>query len=510
MRVWIRMHVGVVQMRCAVYARVSTDFDTQKTSIDNQIDMFYQYAEQHEWNVVKVYTDKKSGTKENRPGLKELIKDGKAGAFDVIVAKELSRLARNGRLSYELRDMCAANNIDIVCLDNSINTLTGDVQNFGLFAWLYENESTSTSRRNKAAKRMRAQRGLFVGSVAPYGYYSEEGVLKVRDDNSPNIVRRIYEMYLEGKGMDSIAKELTLEQVPTPSQVAGKANASHLWYSGTIKNILHNQHYCGDLVQNKMETMSVTSTRRRKHADNELIIHRNMHEPIITRELFESVQKQLKRNGKVGTPVRRNLYTQLLYCQKCGKAMWYRANQKGYRCGGNVKHGIAVCDNKTAVREKSLNERVTKELHSVYTAFQNEKIMDTFTTKLSDEHKHVNEQIAELSKQIKQLSLNKFNYVNLYTENLISKDEFIQFKELADEQLSLLENEREALEEQQKELLSERFMSELQSKLKYFFSLETPDIRALHSLIKRMTSDPEGNIVIQYNFANPFTINTTS
>ena len=183
-------------MRCAVYARVSTEMDSQKTSIDNQIDMFRHYANHNDMEIVKVYTDKKSGTKGNRPGLKELIEDAKAGLFDVILAKELSRLARNGRLSYELRDICQIHNIHIVCLDNSINTIKGDVQNFGLFAWLYENESANSSRRNKAAKKTKASRGQFVGSNPPYGYYTENGKLKIRNDDTPNIVRRIFTEYI--------------------------------------------------------------------------------------------------------------------------------------------------------------------------------------------------------------------------------------------------------------------------------------------------------------------------
>ena len=83
-------------MRCAVYARVSTEMDSQRTSIDNQIGIFENYAAERDWEIVKIYTDKQSGTKGNRPGLKALIDDGKAGMYDVILAKELSRLARNG------------------------------------------------------------------------------------------------------------------------------------------------------------------------------------------------------------------------------------------------------------------------------------------------------------------------------------------------------------------------------------------------------------------------------
>ncbi|QOY37958.1 recombinase family protein [Anaerobacillus isosaccharinicus] len=74
-------------MRCAIYARVSTVLEIQSTSIDNQIDIFRNYAAQQNWEIVNIYTDKQSGTKENRPGLKALIEDGKAGMYDVILAK---------------------------------------------------------------------------------------------------------------------------------------------------------------------------------------------------------------------------------------------------------------------------------------------------------------------------------------------------------------------------------------------------------------------------------------
>ena len=110
-------------MRCAVYARVSTILDSQATSIENQIDIFNNYVAEKNWEIVRVYTDKKTGTKENRPGLKTLIEDGKNGVYDVILSKELSRLARNGKLSYELRDICLLNNIHIKYNPASVSNL---------------------------------------------------------------------------------------------------------------------------------------------------------------------------------------------------------------------------------------------------------------------------------------------------------------------------------------------------------------------------------------------------
>ena len=215
-------------MRCAIYARVSTEMDGQKTSIDNQIDLFKSYAAERGWEITHIYTDKKSGTKRNRPGFKQLIEDGKEKKFDVILAKELSRLARNGGLSYDLKDTCQQHNIHIICLDNSINTIEGNIQNFGLFAWLYETESTNSSRRNKGARRAKANRGEFIGSNPPYGYECKEGKLIIRNDETPEIVRRIFSEYLSGKGMDTIAKDLYTDNVPTPSQVANKK--MHLIY----------------------------------------------------------------------------------------------------------------------------------------------------------------------------------------------------------------------------------------------------------------------------------------
>ncbi|AGK52262.1 recombinase family protein [Bacillus sp. 1NLA3E] len=370
-------------MRCAVYARVSTELDSQRTSIDNQIDIFRIYTAQRDWDIVKVYTDKQSGTKESRPGLKALIDDGKAGMYDVILAKELSRLARNGRLSYELRDICQFNNINIVCLDNSINTIDGNVQNFGLFAWLYENESANSSRRNKQAKRVKAQRGLFVGSNPPYGYFSENRVLKIRNDNTPNIVRRIFQEYLNGTGMDTIAKTLTAEGVPTPAQVANKANASNLWHASSIKVMLNNQHYSGDLVQSRTETISVTSSKRRELSEEDIVVIEKTHEAILPKDTFNAVQVMIQNRTRTATAPKKHIFTNILYCEECQKGMWYKANQKGCRCGGNIKHGNTFCLNKVAIREKELMHVIIEDLQTLLNSLKEENFLNTLLNKLN-------------------------------------------------------------------------------------------------------------------------------
>ncbi|WHX25035.1 recombinase family protein [Virgibacillus halodenitrificans] len=491
-------------MRCAVYARVSTELDSQRTSIDNQINIFRNYATQQNWEIVKIYTDKQSGTKENRPGLKALIDDGKAGIYDVILAKELSRLARNGRLSYELRDICQFNNIDIVCLDNSINTLEGNVQNFGLYAWLYENESANSSRRNKQAKRVKAQRGLFVGSNPPYGYRTENGVLKVRDDETPSVIRRIFKEYLEGAGMDSIAKKLTAEGIPTPAQIANKSNASRFWHGSSIKIILNNWHYSGDLVQSRTETISVTSSKRREVNSEDFLVIEGTHEAIIPKEMFHAVQTMLQKRTRANTAPKRHLFTNMLYCEDCHRGMWYKANQKGYRCGGNIKHGKAFCLNKVVIREKELKHIILDDLQQLFNSIQEENFINSFLDKLNVKKRQFNKEFQKIESEVDALRNKKLEYVNLYTENVITKAELVEYRMLTDNKIEALQKRKMQMEEKMQEYENEDYAVNIGNKLKDVLTLKelTPNI--LHSLVDKITCEEEGNIRIQYSFVNPF------
>ncbi|MED4006082.1 recombinase family protein [Priestia aryabhattai] len=489
-------------MRCAIYARVSTKYDSQKTSIDNQIDYFRHYAAKNNWEVTKIYTDVQSVTKRSGSGLKDLIEDAKAGLFDVIVAKELARFARNGRLSYELRDTCILHNIDIVCLDDSIDTTKGDMDKFGLYVWMYETEAANTSRRNKQAKQAKARRGLFVGSTPLYGYYSENGVLKVREDETPNVVRRIFNCYLEGTGMDSIAKSLTAEKVPTPSQIAKKSNASNLWHASTIKNILKNRHYCGDLVQNRTETIAVTTTKRRTLDEDGLIIQQNTHEPIISRDVFQTVQKMLQSRTRTSTAPKKHFFTNMLYCEDCKKGLWYKANQKAYRCGGNLKYGDSYCLNRKVVREKELKNVILSDLQELFQSFPNDSLMENLSSKANRKHKQMQQELINIEHKTKELRKRKLNYVNLYTEQVITKEELIEYKELVDQELKELDINRTQLVQNLTEGQDESYTVDLLKKLKAAFLVKDLAPQTLHSLVKKITCTTEGTIEIHYNFSN--------
>ena len=188
-------------MRCAVYIRVSTDKEEQKASLKYQKELFYKYIEEKGWDIYQFYVDVQTGTTGKRKNLQKMIEEAQEKKFDIILAKELSRLARNGELSYKIKNLCENQGIHIITLDNAINTLTGNTNMFGLYAWMYEQESQNTSNRVKETLRTRAKNGLFKGSIPPFGYTLREGKLYIRNDNVPSIVKRIFDEYLAGSGI---------------------------------------------------------------------------------------------------------------------------------------------------------------------------------------------------------------------------------------------------------------------------------------------------------------------
>lgn len=363
-----------IRMRCAIYIRVSTDKEEQKASLKYQQELFYRYVQEQGWDIYDIYIDVQSGTTAKRKNLQKMIQDAEEKKFDVILAKELSRLARNGELSYKIKNLCEHQGIHIITLDNAINTLVGNTNMFGLYAWMYEQESQNTSNRVKETLRTRAKKGLFKGSNPPFGYDVKDGKLHIRDDNTPNIVRRIFEEYLAGSGRQSIAKRLYNEGIATPAETAGKLNAGDKWNDSTIKLILTNPHYAGDLVQNRTTTVSVTSKKRKKVEAEKQIIVKDAHEAIIPRDMFNAAQQQIKIRTKYITAPKKHLFTNILFCKECGTGMWYRSNRKGYICGSYARHGKKACSNHLII-EKSLKDTVLTDIQELVKQIDKEQYL---------------------------------------------------------------------------------------------------------------------------------------
>ncbi|WP_272941170.1 recombinase family protein [Bacillus coahuilensis] len=440
---------------------------------------------------------------QRRKNLQRMIEDAHAKKFDIILAKELSRLARNGELSYKIKNLCENQGIHIITLDNAINTLTGNTNMFGLYAWMYEQESQNTSNRVKETLKTRAKNGLFKGSNPPYGYEVREGKLYIRNDETSEIVRRIFREYLEGSGRESIARRLYNEGIRTPADVAGKINASDKWNDSTIKLILTNPHYVGDLVQGRTTTVSVTSKKRKKQDKDDMFIIENTHEAIISRDMFEAVQNLMKQRKKFITAPKLHLFTNILFCADCGKGLWFRSNrQNGYICGSYARHGKKSCSAHT-IKENFLKETILYDIRKLVQEIDKEQYLKELEAKSKKSKKDIQQKLDKLNKQIDILKNRKKNFIKMLADEKIKHDEYLDMVEDNNTELAqLVEKKNEMLLMLESEQVIDN-IDKLKQELLQFLNFEelTPEI--LHPLINRIDVKKDGTPVIHYRFAAP-------
>lgn len=489
-------------MRCAVYVRVSTDKEEQKASLKYQKELFYKYIEEQGWEIYEFYVDVQTGTTGKRDQLQKMIRDAEEKKFDIILAKELSRLARNGELSYKIKNLCENNGIHIITLDNAINTLKGDTHMFGLYAWLYEQESQNTSNRVKASLRTRAEKGLFMGSNPPYGYEVREGKLYIRDDNTPNVIKRIFNEYLNGNGHDSIARRLYNEGIPTPADVAGKKNAGETWNGSSIRLILRNPHYVGDLVQGRETSISVTNKRRKKVDKSEQIILKDKHEPIISREDFKAVQQQLEIRSKIIPSQKKHLFTNLLFCADCGTGMWYRSNQNSYICGRYARYGKKACTSHI-VKENVLKDTILSDIKSLVEKIDKEEYIKQLELRSKKSKSSLQNQINKINKQIDGLKKRNRTFINLLADELISPEDYRENVEVNNaERNELVKEQNELLTLMESEQVIDN-IDKLKEELLSFLNFDELTSEILNRLIKKVEVDNDSSFKIHYRFSAP-------
>lgn len=488
-------------MRCAVYIRVSTDKEEQKKSLDNQQSLFFNFIEEKGWELYGIYQDVESGTTDKRPNLQRLIEDAKQRKFDVILAKELSRLARNGKLSYEIKDMAERSGTHIITLDNAVNTIEGNRSMFGLYAWMYEQESQRTSERIKAVLRTQAQKGKFKGSIPPYGYTVEEGKLFIRNDGTPDVVRRVYRLYLEGKGFDSIARILTKEGFPTPSQVADKVNAGLYWQGTTIKKILNNPHYTGDLVLCRETTLSVTNKVRTEVAKDAQVIIPNAHAPIVSREDFEAVQRHMESRKKKRPKCKKHLFTNVAYCADCGQSLWYLKNRKGYVCGTHLKH---VCGQHT-IKEEVLKSIILEDIRTWTEALNQRDVLERVEAKATTSRKQLTKQLDAVDKQLQKLNDERRALIRLLASDKITEAEYKDVTDDINSSIEQLQLKKSTLSNMAQTKGLDVMIARMKEELQRFMKFKDLTSDMLHRLVERIEVTADGIPQIRYRFALPST-----
>ena len=315
-------------LQVAAYCRVSTDKEDQANSFEAQQRYFREYIQrQPDWELQGIYADEGfSGTSTNkRVEFNKMLHAAELGQIDLIVTKEVSRFTRNTVDALQITRELRRRGVGVLFLNDSLDTRTNDGElRLTIMSSFAQDESRRTSERSKWGQMRSMEKGVvFGGSLL--GYDVIGGKMTVNPEGA-EVVRLIFHKYLqERKGCSTIARELREAGI-----LSSKGNC--LWSSATVTKILKNEKYCGDLIQKKTYTPDfLTHEKKYNHGKEPLVELKDHHEPIIDRETWQAVQRELsRRNRATGCGGHGNRYplSGKIRCGECGKSFSHRTKKR--------------------------------------------------------------------------------------------------------------------------------------------------------------------------------------
>lgn len=362
-----------------LYLRLSRDDDRYESeSISSQREILKRFVEQN--GDIRIYDfyidDGWSGTSFERPEFRRLESDLKAKKINCIIVKDLSRFARNcsemgNYLSVvfpylKTRFICINDNVDSYLDPESLDNISTKFKNL-----INEEYCHDISVKCKSSLTIRRQSGEYIGSFPCYGYQKDPNNYHklIIDDEPAEVVKRIYKMFLAGESMRSIVRTLNSQNILPPTLYKKEKYAKYnpslppdkevVWTARTVKRILTNQMYVGDLVQNVMNSVSYRYQKCRAVDRENWIIVPDTHEPIISREDFAKVAELLKRDVRI-SPTSQNLgvLSGFIKCGDCKRGMTRKSLNNGFKtynyyfCSTYKNKGRELCTKHTISAEK--------------------------------------------------------------------------------------------------------------------------------------------------------------
>lgn len=350
----------------ALYCRLSVDDGSfgGSVSIETQKILLEQYCKDHSITDYTFYCDDGcSGTNFERPAFKQMLSDIQSGRINLVVTKDLSRFGRNYVETGMYVQQFTDNGVRFIAADDNYDSLVNsDDLLFPIKNVVNEMYARDVSKKTKAAKKAKARDGQFIGSKAPFGYMidpSDRHHLIV-DEPAAQVVRRIFRLASEGVGYNKMAKMFRAEKVLTPIAYFNRNNPDYYksdywrkdfdWHVTSIRAILNNEVYLGQLVYGKRRNKSMKSKEKVSNPKEEWIVAENCHEPIISQKLWDTVHKILSAKHRPAKTGEVQMFAGLLYCADCGHCLTYSQKKRNdgsyhgaYSCWMYKTHGKEYC-----------------------------------------------------------------------------------------------------------------------------------------------------------------------
>ena len=346
------------KLRVAAYARVSSNSDDQLNSFTTQVDYYTAYIQsKEEWEFVGLYADEAASgtTTQKRNDFQRLLADCRSGKIDRILVKSISRFARNTIDCIQTVRELNQHGITVEFEKENIDTgRMGSEMLLSILGAAAQEESLSISSNLKWSYRRRMKSGDFITSKELLGYDFKNNTLIPNPEEAP-IVQYIFHSFLDGKGTEEIAAELSASDIKLAKRDSGR------WHASMIQYILTNEKYVGDaLVQKKFTPDELPFRKKRNHGEVFQYYIHNSHPAIISRETFEAAQDLLrwKNSRRTKGKIQKSPLSGLMKCGLCGSTFHKHANN-GEKCWFCAQH----------IKDKDLCPMPILHENEVHTAF---------------------------------------------------------------------------------------------------------------------------------------------
>ena len=462
----------------AIYARLSVENsgkDDDGNSLQNQIAVCEDYLDGcPHLRLTEVYSDNgKTGTVFDRPAWNRLMEDVRTGKVQCIVVRDLSRFGRDyvetGSYLEKIfpalgtRFISVKENFDNFTCGNAMESLSVSLQN--LVNAMY---SRDISKKVSTALRAQMETGIFRNRNLPYGYlWNEDKTAYVVDEEAAAVVRQIFEWKLREVSVYTIVERLKAGGIESPERHkrrAGTRNGGNIqgegWCPSTIRGILQNRAYIGEMVCGKSETALYKGLKKHITEMDKWIVVPDAHPPIVSVSDFEAVERQMQKDSthretamEWSADIRAgmiDLFAGKIFCADCGKRMYYKRQRicgcknvtfRGvYDCSTHVRRGHATCFNHF-IRQDALNEKVFNAIRDqLQVALDYERLLlamrgGSGEASVREKHKAA---VASVKLRLNALKKKRAGLYESYVEGILNEEEYAFAKQTYEEQYEAL------------------------------------------------------------------------
>ena len=437
----------------ALYCRLSRDDELsgESNSIKNQKLILSKYAEDNKFQNIKFFVDDGySGTTFTRPAFMEMMDLAEQNKISTIIVKDHSRLGRNRLVVGQLleEDFVRLNIRYIAIMDN-IDSSKGLNDFLPIQDWFNEMHAKNTSQKVRAVLKSKGESGISLANNVPYGYKKDENnkTKWVIDEPSAEVVKEIYNLFIQGHGTFEIARILTKRNIMTPAEYfisVGRTfptrlqTLKHQWNATTVASILDRQEYIGDTVNFKYTIRSYKDKTKVPIPKEDWQIFKNTHEPIID-EYTWNIAQELRNNRKKPTRSgKKSIFSGLLFCNDCGKKMYFQSPvtdtkaKDHYRCS-SYKKNISLCTSHW-ITDEVLQSLVLENIQKVVSYMKNYEdlfIKEQLAKCSQNEEKQISKSKKELEQAKKRIIEIDNLFMHIYEDNISGKITDERFRNLS-------------------------------------------------------------------------------